>query len=319
MNEQPLVSIILPCYNSERFLPQVLASVRAQTYANWELVAVNDLSLDSTAALLSAAAAADPRIRHIDRKIRGGRPGITKNTGLQHARGEFIAFLDHDDLYLPQKIERQVALLLRHPQCVAAFHDLEFIDAEGRPGRRYLPNLLQDAKTFIESSDGSDHVFNEQFFVFQSLRYAGFHTITTMLAPKRMLGTPINFDTQYLICDDTDLWIRCGLAGRIAYQDEVHAQYRLHDTNLTTNEIKVNHDIVLLLKNNRLRIVDRLTPEQARALDDRLANSLRNLGWTHRKHGHHREALTAYWRSMRLRPRWSTLFQGAKAMLPVKT
>ena len=318
MNEQPLVSIILPCYNSERFLPQVLASVQAQTYANWELVAVNDLSSDSTAALLSAAAAAGPRIRHIDRETRGGRPGITKNTGLQHARGEFIAFLDHDDIYLPQKIERQVALLQSRPQCVAAFHDLEFIDAEGRPGRRYLPKLLQDAKTFIESSDGSDHVFGEQFFVFQSLRYAGFHTITTMLAPKRMTGTPINFDAQYLICDDTDLWIRCGLAGRIAYQDEVHAQYRLHDTNLTTNELKVSRDIVLLMQNNRLRIAHQLTPEQARALDERLANGLRDLGWAHRKLGQHRSALAAYWRSMRLLPRWVTLLQGAKAVLPVR-
>lgn len=317
MND-PLVSIILPCYNSERFLPQVLDSVRAQTYSNWELVAVNDLSSDGTAKLLSAAAASDSRIRHIDRATRGGRPGVTKNTGLQHARGEFIAFLDHDDLYLPRKIEQQVALLQRNPQCVAAFHDLVFINSEGRPGSRYLPKLLQDAESFIEASKDHDHVFSEQFFVFQSLRYAGFHTITTMLAPQRMRGTPLDFDPQYSICDDTDLWIRCGLAGPVVYQDEVHAQYRLHDTNLTTNELKVSSDIVLLIQNNRLRIASRLTPEQATALDLRLANALRDLGWAHRKLGQHRLAVSAYWESIRLRPRWQTLLEGTKAALPVK-
>jgi teichuronic acid biosynthesis glycosyltransferase TuaG len=145
MNAQPLVSIIMSCYNSERFLPQVLDSVRAQTYTNWELVAGKDLSSDSTAALLSTATAADPRIHHIDRETRGGRLGATKNTGVQHARGEFIAFLDHDDLYLPRKIKQPLSLRERHPQCVAAFHDLKFIDVQGRPGSRHLPKLIKAA------------------------------------------------------------------------------------------------------------------------------------------------------------------------------
>ena len=150
-----------------------------------------------------------------------------------------------------------------------------------------------------------------------STKHAGFHTITTMLAPQRMRGTSLDFDPQYLICEDTDLWIRCGLAGRVAFQDEVLAQYRLHDTNLTTNELKVSRGIVQLMQNNRQRIAGRLMPEQLSALDLRLANGLRDLGWAHRKLGNHRLALAAYWRSMRTRPRWRTLLEGAKAALPV--
>jgi teichuronic acid biosynthesis glycosyltransferase TuaG len=103
-----LVSIITPAYNAGRFIADAVATVRAQTHVNWELLIVDDCSSDDTVQRAQRAAASDSRVELI-RQQRNSGPACARNAALSAARGRWIAFLDADDYWLPEKLERQLA------------------------------------------------------------------------------------------------------------------------------------------------------------------------------------------------------------------
>jgi hypothetical protein len=127
----PLVTVVTPLWNAAATLPEAVASVRAQTLADWELVLVDDASTDGGRDIARALAAADPRIRLIERATNGGA-AAARNEAIRAAAGRLIAFLDADDRWHPEKLARQVAFM------AAGGHALTFgayrrIDAAGRP------------------------------------------------------------------------------------------------------------------------------------------------------------------------------------------
>ena len=105
-----LVSIIMPAYNSERYIEEAIKSVICQTYKEWELFVIDDGSTDSTAALVEAVALKDSRVKLVRLKFNQG-VAAARNKGLELAKGRYIAFLDSDDLWLPQKLEKQIAFM----------------------------------------------------------------------------------------------------------------------------------------------------------------------------------------------------------------
>ena len=104
MTPPPLVSVIVPAYNAVRFLGRALRSGLAQTYPHLELIVVDDGSADRTADVIRSFT--DPRIRHLAQPNRG--QGAARNLGIRASRGRYVTFLDADDMYLPQKVERHV-------------------------------------------------------------------------------------------------------------------------------------------------------------------------------------------------------------------
>ena len=110
MNDKELVSIIMPSYNTEKFIKPAIKSVLAQTYTNWELIIVDDCSTDNTDDVVGEFLA-DNRIKYFKNKQNSGA-AVSRNYALQKARGKWIAFLDSDDLWLPQKLEKQVEFML---------------------------------------------------------------------------------------------------------------------------------------------------------------------------------------------------------------
>ncbi|KRR24985.1 glycosyl transferase [Bradyrhizobium lablabi] len=104
----PLVSIITPSWNVAALIGETIASVQAQTMTDWELLIADDCSTDQTAAVVESHAASDPRIRLI-RQPRNGGPALARQAAIDQAQGRFVAFLDSDDLWLPAKLERQIA------------------------------------------------------------------------------------------------------------------------------------------------------------------------------------------------------------------
>ncbi|MDT8303007.1 MAG: glycosyltransferase family 2 protein, partial [Sedimentisphaerales bacterium] len=105
----PAVSIIIPCYQQAHFLPDALASVQSQTCADWECLIVDDGSPDATAAVAKESTGKDSRFRYLY-KHNGGLSSA-RNSGLDHAKGRYIQFLDADDVILPQKLEQQLQCL----------------------------------------------------------------------------------------------------------------------------------------------------------------------------------------------------------------
>lgn len=115
MSAAPTISVIMATYNGAALLPETLASLQAQTFADWELVAVDDGSRDETVAVLRALR--DPRVRVIESAVNGG-PVVARNRAFAAARGRYVAGLDQDDLCLPERFARQVAWLDAHPETV---------------------------------------------------------------------------------------------------------------------------------------------------------------------------------------------------------
>jgi Glycosyl transferase family 2 len=142
MKTEPLTSVVIPAYNAELFIERTLRSVLRQTYSNLEVIVVNDGSADKTRVIAESVAATDDRVRIIS--VPNGGVAKARNTGLTEATGEFVAFLDADDLWHPTKIERQVAAMNREQddyQPAAVYTFSRVLDTDDRVtgnGRRVV-------------------------------------------------------------------------------------------------------------------------------------------------------------------------------------
>lgn len=136
------VSIITPAYRAARFIGETIRSVQAQTYREFEMLVVDDCSPDETAAVVERFAATDARIRLLRQPANGG-PAAARNRALAEARGRWIAFLDSDDLWLPEKLERQLAFH-RAQGAKISYTEFRRVAADGsRVGRRIaVPDWL---------------------------------------------------------------------------------------------------------------------------------------------------------------------------------
>jgi glycosyltransferase involved in cell wall biosynthesis len=133
----PLVSVVTANRDGLPYLPEAIASVRGQTYPAWELIVVVDASKDGSREFVSSLMREDSRIRLITREKASGSPALPRNQGIGESRGRFIAFLDSDDIWLPGKLETQVALFLSSPpETAIVFSDYEKISEKGERKRR---------------------------------------------------------------------------------------------------------------------------------------------------------------------------------------
>ena len=124
-----LVSIITPCYNGEKYIPQTIRSVLAQTWENWEMIIVDDGSSDSSAQIIRSFAEADSRIRLLQQENAGS--AAARNAGIRAARGRYLALLDADDLWEPEFLQRQLEFMAKHNAlCVCCAY--RCIDEEGK-------------------------------------------------------------------------------------------------------------------------------------------------------------------------------------------
>lgn len=122
-----LVSIIMPSYNTAQYIAETIQSVINQTYQNWELIIIDDCSTDSTDVVIEMIH--DSRIRYIKNKKNSGA-AISRNRALRLARGRWIAFLDSDDLWKPEKLEKQIRFM-KNNKCYFSYTNYEEIDADG--------------------------------------------------------------------------------------------------------------------------------------------------------------------------------------------
>lgn len=128
---RPLVSVVIPAYNVAGVLPDTIASVQAQTWTDWELLIIDDGSQDDTAAVAAQAQAQDSRITLIRQSNQG--VSVARNLGVERSQGQFIAFLDADDVWLPSKLTTHLEHLLAQPQLGVSFAQVEFMTQAGIP------------------------------------------------------------------------------------------------------------------------------------------------------------------------------------------
>jgi glycosyltransferase involved in cell wall biosynthesis len=137
----PKISVIMPVYNVERFVADAVRSVLDQSFEDFELLIIDDLSPDDSIAICQSFD--DPRIRIIHHRQNRGLAGA-RNTGVRHAQGDFLAFIDSDDCWHAEKLKRHIAHLNKHPEVGVSFSRSAFIDEDGVPNNCYQMPRLTD-------------------------------------------------------------------------------------------------------------------------------------------------------------------------------
>jgi GT2 family glycosyltransferase len=203
----PLISVIVPVYNGARFLPELIDNLRDQHYQPLEVILVDDGSTDDSAALAATYIADTPewRVRCI-RQANAGQPAA-RNAGMRHATGEFIQFLDVDDLLPPDKLQVQARRLLRQP-------DLDLV--AGYVQMVALPGADERNLFFGQT---------EPFLTYQ---------IGTLLARRRVFERVGGFNESLRLAEDVEFYLRVLEVGcSMVILPRVSIYYRMHDTNMT--------------------------------------------------------------------------------------
>lgn len=183
---RPLVSIIVPVYNGERYLMEALESCFAQTYRNLEIIVVDDCATDASASIAETAAAADPRLRVIRRPVNGGIARAF-NTGFQAAKGSYLTRLAQDDAFYPQAVECMVDALECDPSCDLAYGDMDQIDEQGRVLFQIITNP-PDSAVLPRNRLG-----------------------LCVLWTRRLMDATGWFDPKMELAEDYDYWLRASL------------------------------------------------------------------------------------------------------------
>lgn len=129
--DRPAFTVIVPLYNTERFIAEALDSLQAQTFADFEVVVVDDASTDNGPGIVEGYMASDPRIRMVTQENRG--LAGARNTGIREARGQYLALLDADDAFLPEKLETHFAHLEANPSIGVSYAPSLFMNEDGQP------------------------------------------------------------------------------------------------------------------------------------------------------------------------------------------
>lgn len=211
-----LVSIMMPAYNAEQFIAQAVESVLAQTYQNFELIIVNDGSTDSTPSLVCEYD--DSRIRVIHQS--NGGEASARNTALRHMRGEYIAFLDADDVFLERHIELCVTYLQIHSEYAGVYSDGFHCDTQGNR----LQPLSSNRRGPFEG------------FIFEEIaRASDVFGPPTCVMIRRALVTRyhLEFDSDIVIGPDWDFFTQFAELGYFGYIPDHTCLYRVHQTNIT--------------------------------------------------------------------------------------
>jgi glycosyltransferase involved in cell wall biosynthesis len=244
-----LVSVIMPTCDRLQFLGPALESLFAQTCSDWELIIADDGSAAPTRDYLRGLLAR-PQVQVIW-LAHSGRPAVARNRALQAARGSYVAFLDSDDLWLPHKLERQLASLRQHPERKWGYTAFGIVDAAGRPRTtRTMASLRPAISGWI-----AQQLLSEETII----------ALPSVVVERECLERVGVFDEQLVMCEDDELWLRLALHSEVDALDEPLTLVRRHGQ---------HHGDDVTAWSDRRRVFERALRTNA---DPRLRASLRRL------------------------------------------
>ncbi|MBU6462894.1 MAG: glycosyltransferase family 2 protein [Bradyrhizobium sp.] len=210
----PVISIITPSWNVEHLIGETIASVQAQTFADWELLIADDCSTDNTAIVIEGFAAKDPRVKLIRQKRNGG-PALARQAAIEQAQGRFVAFLDSDDLWMPAKLERQIAFAREH-RAALSYTAFRRINEDGSIKGRLI--TVPASLTYA-----------------QLLKNTAVATLTAII-DREIAG---NFAMKNEGYDDFCLWLDILRPGHVAYGlSEDLARYRVRGVSVSSRPMR---------------------------------------------------------------------------------
>lgn len=241
----PKVSVIIPTYNREKYLPEAIDSVLNQTFQDFELIIVDDGSTDNTKEILKPYLS---KIRYIYQKNKG--PSAARNTGIRYSTGEWIAFLDADDIWLLYKLKLQVKYLEEHPDIALVYADLGVFNEKGVIEKNhYLSRKISRPTGYI----------------FQELVMRPLISTITVMVRKSIFDTVGLFSEDLLIGEDYELWLRIAKNYKIGYLPKVVAMYRIHKLSIIQGDFNILQGIP-----GEIKVVEKMLnryPEEKRKLN----------------------------------------------------
>jgi glycosyltransferase involved in cell wall biosynthesis len=275
----PEVSVVIPAYNSARYLEQAVGSVLAQTFQDLEVIVVDDGSTDDTAALIRGLG---PPVRYLHQPNSG--VSVARNRGVSEASSRYVALLDADDTWLPEKLSRQLEALRDAPAsglCYTAFFaadsDLNPIEVQHQEmPAGALESLLTHGN--VVGAGGS-----------------------TMVCERRLFQQAGGFDPRFSQCADWDMWVRLAALTEFLYLDEPLATYRIHGLSMSTDPRLLEADSVEVLEKGFA--MSGVEPALAARRRRALARNYMVLAGTYFQAGDYRDFARCAARSLRLDPR----------------
>ncbi len=212
--KEPLISIVIPVYNAEKYLKETIENIKSQTYKNWELILINDKSTDESKKV--AIPYLNQKIKWIDLEKNSG-PAIARNRGIKEAKGDYLVFQDADDLWDKEKLSKQLSFM-REKQCAFSFTGYEFADEHGNPNGK---------KVFIP----------ERINYKQALKNTTISTITVMFDLEKLNIEDIAMPN--IGAEDTATWWKILKKVDYAYGlNEILSYYRRSGKTQSSNKLK---------------------------------------------------------------------------------
>ena len=212
----PIISVITPCYNGANYLVDCIESVLSQSFQDWEMLIVDDCSIDDSKYIITEYVKKDSRVKYYRTEQPSGSPTVPRNIGIDNAKGRYIAFLDCDDLWLPTKLEEQLNVFNTH-KCAMVFSNYEKISTQGLSNNRIIkaPPIVDISQMYYGNPIGCLTVM-----------------IDTAISGK--------FHFRHMHHEDCIAWIEIISKYGAAYNtNTVLAQYRETVGSVSRNKIKI--------------------------------------------------------------------------------
>jgi glycosyltransferase involved in cell wall biosynthesis len=233
----PLFSVVIPTYNRAMRLARTIDTVLAQSFANFELLIMDDGSTDGTAEMVESYR--DSRIRY-DWAPNSGGPATPRNRGIDLAKGDWVAFLDADDLWYPKKLEAVAEVITHAPEITAICHN------------EYRKNDVTGERRLLCHGP-----YEEDFYRVMLLQGNRVSTSAVVVRREFLNRNELRFNTteEYAIVEDYDLWLRIALtSGRFFFIEDPLGEYIIENDNLTSNFKRYQHNRTCLLRDHVMNV-----------------------------------------------------------------
>jgi glycosyltransferase involved in cell wall biosynthesis len=303
-------SVIIRTYNRAYIVGEAIQSALKQTYDNYEVLVVDDGSSDNTPEIVRGFR--DEKLRYVRHEKNRG-VGAACNTGIAEAKGELIAFLDSDDLWMPEKLERQVACMKRHPEVDAVFSDVEIIE-----NATTIPSLIALMRSFPQLLD-KDRKRQEYVFSARQLYLCLLEEVpikpTVLLVKKNIFERVGLFDLTALGCEDWEFLLRLAHAACFGYVDMPLAIQRRTPDAIHQKYWQQDRAFLLSLF-RREKAALQNDPQAIAAVNRGISTHCTNLAGSYFESGLWSKSVSVYFRGFRETGEPIMLLRAASTMLP---
>ena len=288
----PIVSIVIPTYNSSRYIGETISSILSQTFPDFEIIVVDDCSNDNTQDLIESIH--DPRIKYIKLNRNHGGPSKPRNVGIKSSTGKYICFFDSDDIMMPNKLEKCIKFLNERSDIKFVFTDSYKIYENGN---LYSETLLKKYSLLNENKNKikDDFWMLSSSKAFSILFYENYIPTSSVILEKSVLDDVGLLDETLLNSDDRDLWYRITRKYDLGFVDLPLHKYRVRGSSVSKRGVVTALNRIKVLEKQLCEDLSKDLICQARSL---ISKNYSGIGYIYKKSKNYRESINSYRKSL---------------------